>query len=87
MNQPQKPSHPTPQNPVREGGKGDGILPKVETTKVVTVHRLDKVVYDLLEKAVGHIQVTPDSKPEHVAYQLGIQKVLQELRKGIVIGT
>jgi CxxC motif-containing protein (DUF1111 family) len=76
----------TPKNPSKGRGKGRGYPPKVENTKVVTVVRLDKDVYDQLEKAVGHIQVTPDSKPELVAYQLGIQKVLQELRRGFTIG-
>lgn len=79
----------TPFNPSytpKNHNKGKGHPPKMKSIKVVTLIRLDKDVYDQLEKTLGHIQVTPDSKPELVAYQLGIQKVLQELRRGFTIG-
>lgn len=86
QNSSKNPSQNHPKNPVREGGKGDGFPSKTEKTRVVTVHRLEKTVYDLLEKQLGHVQVNIDSSVHQVAYQLGIQKVLQVLRQGIVIG-
>lgn len=78
------PRHPPTLAPVREG-VGGGFQSKTGDIKVITVYRLDKEVYDILEKQLGHIQVGSSSNVHDVAYQLGIQKVLQELRKGIVI--
>lgn len=50
--------------------------------KVVTVTRLTRQVYEALEKEVG--KPYPDSQG-NTAYALGIQRVLYELRKGIVL--
>lgn len=72
--------------PVREGGKGDGIPAKLDNPVVVQkVFRLSYDQYVLIEKKVGHIQVGDNTTPESVAYQLGIQKVLSILRSDIVI--
>jgi hypothetical protein len=71
--------NPTP-SPIREGGKGDGIPPKVEINQV---YRLNYEVYKLIEQKVGHIR--GDTGIDNIAFQLGIQKVLQVLRNDIVI--
>lgn len=67
-------------SPVREGGKGDGIPPKVEITQL---YRLNYDVYKEIEKKVGFIR--GDVGIDNIAFQLGIQKVLQVLRNDIVI--
>lgn len=73
------PRDPHPK-PVREGDKGDRIPPKVEITQI---YRLDYNVYKEIEKKVGFIR--GDVGIDNIAFQLGIQKVLQVLRNDIVI--
>ena len=53
-----------------------------DNVQVRTVTRLTKQVYEALEEACG--KPYPDSQG-NTAYALGIQRVLYELRKGIVI--
>lgn len=53
-----------------------------EAARVVTVTRLTKQVYEALEKQCG--TPYPDSSG-NTAYALGVQRVLWELRKGVVV--
>ena len=53
-----------------------------EAARVKTVTRLTKQVYEALEEQCG--KPYPDSHG-NTAYALGVQRVLYELRKGIVI--
>lgn len=68
-------------SPVREGGKGDGFPAKPEN--IQDIYRLNYDVYKLIEKKVGHIR--GDTGLDNMAFQLGIQYVLQVLRNDIVI--
>lgn len=62
------------------GVRGDRLPSKTEITKV---YRLDYNVYKEIEKKVGFIR--GDVGIDNIAFQLGIQKVLQVLRNDIVI--
>jgi hypothetical protein len=52
------------------------------TTKLVI--RLSAEVYADIEKKVPKIAVTNDTSPMQAGYQLGVQAVLELLRKGYV---
>ncbi len=82
------PRKPTSTPPVREGGRGKGsdeVRENQEVLKVVTVYRLEKNVYDALEKQIGNIRITDRTTETEYAYQLGIQKALQVIREGLVL--
>ncbi len=59
----------------------------IAKTEVNTVIRLDLNQYlELERKVLSDVIVTEKTTDIHAGYQLGIQKVLRELRAGFVIG-
>lgn len=59
--------------------------PLKDYPKVVT-HRLSVEALEELEKQLTPPDCNNSTTPTHVAYQLGIQKALNVLRRGFVIG-
>lgn len=57
---------------------------KKTDTRVVT--RLNYEQYQVLEKLVGRVGINSGTSVHEVAFQLGIQHVLQKLREGYVTG-
>jgi hypothetical protein len=53
--------------------------------KAILVHRITQEVYDDLVKKFPPPIVNNDTTAHMAGYQLGIQHVLAELRKGVVI--
>lgn len=56
----------------------------MEQVKYIQVHRLTKEAYEQLEKQVANPGVNSNTTPVEAAYKLGVQAVLQALRKGWV---
>lgn len=55
--------------------------------RVVDMVRLSYEQFSALEKKVGRIGVGNQTTQLEVAFQLGVQSVLKELRDGYVVGT
>lgn len=60
-------------------------MPNKET--VIIFHRLSPEVYADLEKKFSKPIVTSQTSAHEAGYQLGIQHILQELRRGYVVQT
>ena len=58
--------------------------PPQKETELYQVHRLSAEAYAQLESRLPNIGLP--RTPEEAAYQVGMQHVLAELRKGFVIG-
>lgn len=55
--------------------------------KYIEIIRLTPEQYEVLEKKVSRLGINNQTTPLEVAYNLGVQAVLKELRVGYVIGT
>jgi predicted GNAT family N-acyltransferase len=60
-------------------------MASVPAPKIQSYARLNKEVYDHLERQVGKVIVNRETTELQAGYQLGVQVVLQLLRDGYVI--
>lgn len=61
-------------------------MSKPEPKPTITeIHRLSRPVYEDLEKKFSKLIVTSQTTAHEAGYQLGVQAILQELRRGYVV--